>query len=74
LITAGLLPPRLRAEYGLEWGPGRERLLRLFLLAATAGRIVPRRLRELPASWVSTGRLDRLVQAQRRRKALARAA
>ena len=27
LMTAGLLPPRLREMYGLEWGPARELLL-----------------------------------------------
>jgi uncharacterized protein (DUF2236 family) len=27
-VTAGLLPERLRGEYGLSWGPGRERVLR----------------------------------------------
>jgi uncharacterized protein (DUF2236 family) len=27
-LTAGLLPPTLREEYGLQWGPGREAVLR----------------------------------------------
>ena len=39
LVTVGTLPPELRDELGLEWGPGRERLL-----AASQGavrRLVP---------------------------------
>jgi uncharacterized protein (DUF2236 family) len=39
LVTAGTLPPRLRGELELEWGPGRERML-----AASQGavrRLVP---------------------------------
>jgi uncharacterized protein (DUF2236 family) len=28
LVTVGLLPPALRAKYGLSWGPARESLLR----------------------------------------------
>jgi uncharacterized protein (DUF2236 family) len=36
VVTAGLLPPTLRSEYGLEWGPRRQRAYRL------AVRTVPR--------------------------------
>lgn len=49
LVTVGLLPPALRAAYGLEWGPARERLL-----GASTGAIrrllplLPSLLREFP--------------------------
>jgi uncharacterized protein (DUF2236 family) len=51
LFTVGLLPPRLRREYGFAWGPGRERVL----AAATAGirlglPLLPARLRYFPAA------------------------
>ncbi|HWH36440.1 MAG TPA: oxygenase MpaB family protein [Candidatus Limnocylindrales bacterium] len=50
-----LLPPRLRAEFGIEWGPGRDRLARLLGLAVRAWvAVVPARLRSLPqanAAW-----------------------
>jgi uncharacterized protein (DUF2236 family) len=60
LLTAGLLPPRLRADYGFDWGPGRERLLDLTLTGLRlSGRVTPRPLRHAPADWVATGRLDR---------------
>jgi uncharacterized protein (DUF2236 family) len=36
VVTAGLLPPTLREQYGLEWGAGRQRAFRL------AVRTVPR--------------------------------
>jgi uncharacterized protein (DUF2236 family) len=36
VVTTGLLPPTLRSEYGLEWGPRRQRAYRL------AVRTVPR--------------------------------
>jgi uncharacterized protein (DUF2236 family) len=29
VVTAGLLPPTLRAQYGLAWGPGQQRAYRL---------------------------------------------
>jgi uncharacterized protein (DUF2236 family) len=48
-VTAGLLPPPLREQYGLGWGPRRRRLLD----AASAGSrlllpLVPFRLRKTP--------------------------
>jgi uncharacterized protein (DUF2236 family) len=33
VVTAGLLPPTLRAQYGLVWGPGRRRAFRLAVRA-----------------------------------------
>jgi uncharacterized protein (DUF2236 family) len=29
VVTAGLLPPTLRTQYGLAWGPGQQRAFRL---------------------------------------------
>jgi uncharacterized protein (DUF2236 family) len=49
-LTSGLLPPALREQYGLGWGPGRESVLRV---AAAASRIawprLPSALRYPPA-------------------------
>jgi uncharacterized protein (DUF2236 family) len=38
-LTAGLLDERLRAQFGLTWGPGRERVLGL--MAASSRRVLP---------------------------------
>jgi uncharacterized protein (DUF2236 family) len=49
LATAGMLPPRLRADLGLAWGPNRERLFgasRVMLRGALP--LLPRLLREFP--------------------------
>ena len=60
LISIGLLPEPLRAQYGFRWGPGREQLFRLALLALKgAGRVTPRSVREMPVDLVASGRLDR---------------
>jgi uncharacterized protein (DUF2236 family) len=49
LTTTGLLPPALREQYGLAWGPMRERAFRLSTAAARRGvGIVPAKLRQLP--------------------------
>ncbi|CAA9493811.1 MAG: hypothetical protein AVDCRST_MAG38-2794 [uncultured Solirubrobacteraceae bacterium] len=49
LMTTGLLPPNLRADYGLGWGPLRERAFRLATDAARhATGVLPARLRQLP--------------------------
>ncbi|MDX6699072.1 MAG: hypothetical protein QOE65_2469 [Solirubrobacteraceae bacterium] len=49
VVTAGLLPPRLRRDYGVSWGPARRRALRT---AARGTRAVatrlPDRLRHAP--------------------------
>jgi uncharacterized protein (DUF2236 family) len=52
LVTIGLLPPRLRERWGLEWTPGHQRELELFsgLVRATAPR-VPERLRFFPDAY-----------------------
>jgi uncharacterized protein (DUF2236 family) len=52
LVTIELLPPRLREELGLEWGPGRERVLRASQRVSRA--VVPRLpqlLRAVPPAW-----------------------
>ena len=50
LLTAGLLPERLRASYGLAWGPGHQRALDLALSAVRHGLpLVPHALRDFPA-------------------------
>ena len=74
LLSAGLLPPDLRREYGFEWSPAREQLFRLSLATLRgAGRVTPRRLREMPVDWVASGKLDRNRTRVRRRMARRRA-
>jgi uncharacterized protein (DUF2236 family) len=71
LVTAELLPPRLRRDYGLSWGPARRRLLRSAAWGARRA-VVPLlpdrlrhvRVREVPATLaegrpVLLGRLRR---------------
>jgi uncharacterized protein (DUF2236 family) len=53
LVTTGLLPPALRTQYGLGWGPGRQRAYRL------ATRVVPRLVALTPPLlrvWPQPGR------------------
>jgi uncharacterized protein (DUF2236 family) len=58
LLTAGLLPERVREQYGLAWGPHRERLL-----AASTGSIrrllplLPGLLRRLPPARAAERRV-----------------
>jgi uncharacterized protein (DUF2236 family) len=50
LVTAGLLPPTLRAGYGMAWGRDDERRLAwLFRVAGAASGVVPRPVRVLPS-------------------------
>ena len=57
LVTAGLLPPELRTQYGFEWGPRRQRRLDAWLrLSGAAARAVPRSVRELPVGVVASRR------------------
>lgn len=44
-VTAGLLPPRLREQYRMSWGPRRERVLRAFCW------LTARSMRRLPAAF-----------------------
>jgi uncharacterized protein (DUF2236 family) len=48
LVTAGLLPPTVRAEFGFEWDDDRQRELRRFVHRfAVVNRLAPRTVREL---------------------------
>jgi uncharacterized protein (DUF2236 family) len=47
LVTAGLLPPSVRQDFGFEWDDRRERELRRFLRRfASVNRLTPRPIRE----------------------------
>jgi uncharacterized protein (DUF2236 family) len=49
LVTVGTLPEALRADLGLEWGPGRERLLNSSQAAIRRVLpVLPGQLRRLP--------------------------
>lgn len=49
LVTVGLLPPQLRAQYGLTWGPRREAVLNASTLAIRRTLpLLPGLLREFP--------------------------
>jgi uncharacterized protein (DUF2236 family) len=60
LATAGLLPPRLRHEYGLRWSPLREVALplaaRLLKLATTPALVAASRLTPLPRELAASRR------------------
>jgi uncharacterized protein (DUF2236 family) len=52
LVTAGLLPARLRDAYGIEWNAQRQRRFNAF--SSTVGRVyphLPRVARQLPKTW-----------------------
>jgi uncharacterized protein (DUF2236 family) len=54
-----LLPPRLRAEFGIAWSPAKERVAQLIGLAVRGWTsIVPRRLRSMPQARAADGRLQ----------------
>jgi uncharacterized protein (DUF2236 family) len=56
LVTAGLLPERLRDGYGFPWNGRRERLFRAGVrVTRLTYRHVPRRLRELPKAYYMRG-------------------
>jgi uncharacterized protein (DUF2236 family) len=62
LATIGMLPPALRSELGLSWGPGRQRLLDASrVVLSTALPVLPRLVREFPPARSA----DRRVRAQR---------
>jgi uncharacterized protein (DUF2236 family) len=52
LVTAGLMPPRLRRDYGLSWDPGRAALVATSRewTRRVAMPLLPARLRTVPAS------------------------
>jgi uncharacterized protein (DUF2236 family) len=46
-VTTGLLPPSIRDQYGMTWGPYRDRSLSVLLRAiGGAGHLVPRAMRD----------------------------
>jgi uncharacterized protein (DUF2236 family) len=64
LATAGMLPPRLREELGLPWGPGRQRLLEASrVLLSAALPVLPRLLRDLPPARSADRRVRRIAAA-----------
>lgn len=51
VITAGMLPPRLRAQFGLPWGAAERAAFHASIAAIGAGwRVLPRRARMIPAA------------------------
>ena len=60
LITAGLLPPRLRVAYGYAWSTGRERTLDA---VATAARLAVPLLPDGIRRWPHAREADRRLQA-----------
>ncbi len=59
LITAGLLPPKLRREYGLAWNGRRERILRLVAGSTRAALpLVPSVLRVVPQARAAEARAN----------------
>ncbi|MGH7773223.1 MAG: oxygenase MpaB family protein [Candidatus Binatia bacterium] len=74
LITVGLLPPKLRREYGLTWNKGKERVLQLVAASIrTLLPFVPPVLRIVPHARAAQGRAapffgrDRIQAARSRR-------
>jgi len=62
LPAVGLLPPAIRAAYGLPWDGRRERMLRVMAAAARSGLpLVPPALRY----WPSARRAARRARGQR---------
>lgn len=56
LVTAGLLPESLRTDFGLPWGPARERRFeRLMTVTSTVYPLLPRALRHLPKTRALAG-------------------
>ncbi|WP_046469199.1 oxygenase MpaB family protein [Allosalinactinospora lopnorensis] len=48
-LSAGLLPPRIRDQLGLDWGPGRQRMFdRLFAVVRAVYPRLPMAVRSLP--------------------------
>jgi uncharacterized protein (DUF2236 family) len=57
LVTVGLLPPRLRSQYGLSWGPRREALLTASTIAVRRTLpLLPGLLREFPPARAAAAR------------------
>jgi len=61
LVTVGLLPPRLRDEFGLEWGPARQLLLDASALALrNLLPLLPDLLRSMPPARAAERRVGNL--------------
>ena len=65
LLTAGLLPPGLRAQFGLEWGPAKEKVMQASLSSvARAIPLLPATARFFPEArrayrrWQAAGLLE----------------
>ena len=59
IFTAGLLPAKLRTQFGLRWGPLERVLFRRSIpVLRAARRASPKRLRYYPAYIEATRRLD----------------
>jgi uncharacterized protein (DUF2236 family) len=57
LVTAGLLPPKLRRQYGLHWSAKREKILRAFAGTTRAALpFVPAVLRVVPHARAAEAR------------------
>jgi uncharacterized protein (DUF2236 family) len=57
LVTAGLLPPSVRADYGFDWDARRQRRLDAWFRLVRAGvKLVPGRVRRLPVDLVAARR------------------
>jgi len=64
LVTVGLLPERLRAEIGVPWSPGRERLLEASrVMISSLLPVLPRIMREFPPARSADRRVDRAAAA-----------
>lgn len=60
LVTVGLLPQRLRAAYGLAWGPRRERIFNASTVAVRRLLpLLPHLLRDFPAASAAHRRVRR---------------
>jgi uncharacterized protein (DUF2236 family) len=58
LVTVGLLPPSLREQYRLSWGPNRERLLNASAVAVRRTLpLLPKLVREFPPARAADRRL-----------------
>lgn len=65
LVTAGLLPPRARELFGLEWGPRHQRAFDLLFRALpVAYRFIPRPVRTLPARLYRRDMAKRLASGR----------
>jgi uncharacterized protein (DUF2236 family) len=75
LITAGLMPEPIRAQYGWPWSKSRERRFRLLMAAlAVVYPRLPLRIRTFPRDYYLNALRKRLAKAARRRAVAQRSA